>query len=79
LSKNRFLRVFSNAEIISLSQFGNFKEAGFSAIVIIPVVGDAASAGRKVAKAGDIAEQVTKHAEDLVDTGKNAAKQADIL
>jgi hypothetical protein len=70
---------------------GNFKEAGFSAIAIIPIVGDTIAGGRKIVKAadkvGDLARQTSTHADDLVGTGKktitgtekNVKKKADEL
>jgi hypothetical protein len=57
---------------------GNYVEAGFSVIAVVPVYGDAVAGARKVAKAadkvGNIAGQTTKQAEVLVDAGKNVTK-----
>jgi hypothetical protein len=64
----------ANAGIYTLR--GNYKEAAISTVFAIPAIGDAASAGRKftkaAGKAGDIAGQITKHGDDLIDAGKTA-------
>jgi hypothetical protein len=65
-----------NAGIYTLR--GNYKEAAISGFFAVPIVGDLASGGRKVAKAADkvgaIAGQTTKHADDILNAGKQTAK-----
>jgi hypothetical protein len=58
-----------NAGIYTLR--GNYKEAALSGLFAIPIIGDAASAGRKVAKAaGKVG--------DIIDTGKKADEAIDL-